>query len=90
MTIKPQTVSGHPRWRVTWRAGGRCFRRFFPTREQAQAFASSTKTDLRELGNAWGALTQGERSELVDITSLLVLPDFLISTSTISATIFDG
>jgi hypothetical protein len=65
VTIKPQTVHGRQRWRVSWRSAGKRFRRFLPTKAAAEAFASSTKIDLRELGSAWGALTQSERAELV-------------------------
>lgn len=66
MKIKKTVKHGNPRWRVAFVELGRERRRFFETRQAAEAFAADRETQQRDYGAVWLAATAAVRREATD------------------------
>lgn len=79
-------VRGNRKWRVRWGEGGKAKRKFFPSRESADAHATKLRGEQLGINHAWADMTQADRERLIlawkeaarrgiDLLSLVVSAD---------------
>lgn len=66
MKVSRITKNGKPCWRVAFTKDGKECRRFFPSRQVAEAFARQAGHELETLGAVWFAATADQRNQMVE------------------------